>query len=71
MGGLASSTTAEFYMQAHEQTTISTALRTPKVWERIVDDIYSILKCTDLEKRFYHIINLHQNINQVYYGERK
>ena len=33
MGGPASSTTAEIYMQAHESTAISTALHPPKVWE--------------------------------------
>ena len=62
MGGPASSTTAEIYMQAHESTAISTALHPPKVWERFVDDIYSIVKRTHLEKFSHHIINLHQNI---------
>ena len=33
MGGPAYSTTAEIYMQAHERTTISTALHPAKVWE--------------------------------------
>ena len=50
MGGAASSTTAEIYMQAHESTAISTALHPPKVWERFVDDVYSIVKRTQLEK---------------------
>ena len=62
MGGPASSTTAEIYMQAHESTAISTALHPPKVWERFVDDVYSIVKCTQLENFFHHINNLHQNI---------
>ena len=58
MGGPASSTTAEIYMQAHERTAISTALHPPKVWERFADDVYSI-KTT----HFFHLINnLHQNI---------
>ena len=39
MGGPASSTTAEIYMQAHESTAISTALHPTKVWERFVDDV--------------------------------
>ena len=51
----ASSTTAEIYMLAHDHTAISTALHTPKVWERIVDDLYSILKRTHLENFFHHI----------------
>ena len=44
MGGPASSTTAELYMQAYECTALTTALHPPKVWERFVDDVYSILK---------------------------
>ena len=49
-------------MQAHESTAISTALHPPKVWERFVDDVYSIVKRTQLENFFHHIKNLHQNI---------
>ena len=41
---------------------ISTALHSPKVWERFVDDVYSIVKRTQLENFFHHINNLHQNI---------
>ena len=33
MGDLASSTTAEIYMQTYERTAITTALHPPKVWE--------------------------------------
>ena len=62
MGGSPSSTTAEIYMQAYECTAITTALHPPKVWERFVDDVYSILKRTHLENFFHHINNLHQNI---------
>ena len=43
MGGPASSTTAEIYMQVYERTAITTALHPPKVWQRFVDDVYSIL----------------------------
>ena len=49
-------------MQAYERTAITTALHPPKVWERFVDDVYSILKRTHLENFFHHINNLHQNI---------
>ena len=62
MGNPASSTTAEIYMQAHERTAISTTLHPPKVWERFVDGVYSILKRMHLENFFHHINNLHQNI---------
>ena len=43
MGGTASSTTAEIYIQAYERTAITTALHPLKVWERFVDNVYSIL----------------------------
>ena len=39
MGGPASSTTGEIYLQDNEQTAISWVLSLPKVWERFVDDI--------------------------------
>ena len=61
MGAPASSTTSEIYMQAHEHTGISTALHTPKFWERFVV-VYSIVKHTHLENCFNHINNLHQHI---------
>ena len=50
MGGPASPTAAEIYMQAHEHTALSSTLHLPKVWERFVDNVYSILKLMDLEK---------------------
>ena len=62
MGGLASSTTAEIYMQARKHTAISSALHSQKVLGQLVDDVYSVLKRTHLEKLFHHINNLHQNI---------
>ena len=62
MVGPASSTTAKIYMQAHERTAIFTVLHPPKVWERFVDDFYSLLKRTHLENFFQHVSNLHQNI---------
>ena len=43
IGRPASSTTAEIYMQAYEQTAISAAPHPPKVLERFVDDFYSML----------------------------
>ena len=39
-------------MLAHERTAISTVVHPPQVWERFFDNIYSILKRTDLEKNF-------------------
>ena len=68
MGGPASSSTVEFYMQAHESTAISTALHLPKVWELFVDDVYVddyLFKCPHLENFFNHINNFHQNIKFI------
>ena len=62
MEGPASSTTAEIYTQTHERTAISTEPQAPKIWEQFVDDVYSILKRTQLENVFHHINNPHQNI---------
>ena len=62
MGGPASSTTAENYMQDYEGTAITTVLHPPKVWQRFADDVYSILKGTHLENFFHHYNNLYQNI---------
>ena len=62
MGGPASLTTAEIYMLVHERSAIFTALHPLKVWERFVDDVYSVLKRTYLENFFRHIKVLHQNI---------
>ena len=44
MGGPASSTTAEIYMQAYERTAITTALHPPKVWERFVAVVLMVVK---------------------------
>ena len=61
MGGPASSTTPEINMQAYERTAVTTAMLPPKVWERFVDDVYSILKRSHLDN-FFHRINNLQNI---------
>ena len=66
MGGPASSTTAEIYMQAYEHTAITTALHPPKVWERFVDDVYSVLKRTHLENFFHRINNIHQILSLLW-----
>ena len=46
--GAVSLTTIELHVQAHEQTAISTALHSQKVWEQFLDDVFSILKGTHL-----------------------
>ena len=49
MAGPATLTTAKICVQGHKETTISTALHPPKVWERFNDVVYSVLKCMHLE----------------------
>ena len=71
MGGPASSTTTEIYMEFHAQTKLLSALHHPKVWERFDDDVYSILKRTHLEVIFHRISNLHQNIKFTMEKESK
>ena len=49
-------------MQVHEHTAIYTALHSPKVSKRFVDELYFILKCKHVENFLYHINNLCKNI---------
>ena len=57
IGGLASSNTAEIFMQHHEKLQY---LRHYTL-QKFVDDVCSILKRAHLEIFFHHIDNIHQN----------
>ena len=59
MGGPASSIVAEIYMISIETTVITTADTPPRIWERHVDDVFSILRRCNLEQFFQHINSLH------------
>ena len=59
MGGPPSSTVAEIYMQGTETTALTTTIHPPKVWERHVDDIFSIIRKSNLHDFFQHIDCLH------------
>ena len=59
MGGPASSIVAEIYMIIIETTAITTADTPPRIWERHVDDVFSILRRCNLEQFFKHINSLH------------
>ena len=48
MGGPPSSIVAEIYMQATETTALTTTSHPPKVWERHVDDVFSIIRNSNL-----------------------
>ena len=62
MGGPASSVVAEIYMQAHEQTALTTFSNKPKVWKRYVDDVFAIIKWHHLDEFFKHLNSLHEQI---------
>ena len=57
MGGPASSIVAEIYMISIETTAITTADTPPRIWERHVDDVFSILRRCNLE---LHISSFNQ-----------
>ena len=55
MGGPTSSIVSEIYMQPLETTAITTADHPPKVWERHVDDVFSIVCKSYLQELLDHI----------------
>ena len=55
MGGPTSAIVSEIYIQSLETTAITTADHPPKVWERYVDDIFSIVNKTYLQELLEHI----------------
>ena len=59
MGGPPSSIVAEIYMQATETTALTTTSHPPNVWERHVDDVFSIIRNSSLHDFFQHINSLH------------
>ena len=59
MGGPPSSIVAEIYMQATEATALTTTSHPPTVWERHVDDVFSIIRNSNLYDFFQHINSLH------------
>ena len=59
MGGPTSAIVSEIYMQSFETTAIKTADHPPKVWERHVNDVFSIVCEAYLQELLDHINNLH------------
>ena len=59
MGGPPSSIVAEIYKQATETTALTTTSHPPKVWERYVDDVFSIIRKSNLHDFFQYINSLH------------
>ena len=51
--------TAEIYMQTTETTALTTTSHPPKVWERHVDDVFSIIRKSNLHDFFQQINSLH------------
>ena len=58
MGGPTSAIVSEIYMQSLETTAITTADHPPKIWERHVDDVLSIVHKAYLQELPEHISNL-------------
>ena len=52
MGGPTSAIVSEIYMQALEMTAITTANHPPKIWERHVDDVFSVIQRIYLENYY-------------------
>ena len=59
MGGPTSAIVSEIYMQALEMTAITTADHPPKVWERHVDDVFSVIQRIYLQELLHQINSLH------------
>ena len=59
VGGPPSSIVAEIYMQATEMTALTTTSHPPKVWECHVDDVFTIIRNSNLHDFFQHINSLH------------
>ena len=62
MGGPTSVIVSEIYMQSLETTAITKADHPPKVWERHVNDVFSIVHKIYLQELLEHINNLHPQI---------
>ena len=58
MVGPPSSIVAEIYIQATETTALTTISYPPKVWERHVDDVFSIMRKSNLHDFFQQINSL-------------
>ena len=59
MGGPTSANVSEIYMQSLETTAITKADHSLKVWDRHVDDVFSIVRKAYLQELVDHIKNLH------------
>ena len=59
MGRPPSSIIAEIYMQRTETTALTTTSHPPKVWEPHIDDVFSIVRKSNLHDFFQHINSFH------------
>ena len=59
MGGPTSAIVSEIYMQALEMTAITTADHPPKIWERHIDNVFSVIQRIYLQELLHHINSLH------------
>ena len=59
MRGPTSAIVSEIYMQSQGTTAITTEDHSPKVWDRHLNDVFSIVNKTYLQELLEHINNLH------------
>ena len=59
MGGPPSLIVSEIYMQATGTTALTATSHPPNVWEHHVDDVFSIVRNSNLHDFFQHINSLH------------
>ena len=55
MGSSVNPIVADIYMEAFEDRAINTALHTPKIWKRYVDDTFVIQQESQKEEFFQHV----------------
>ena len=57
---------AELYMQNHDNRALTTFDNSPRIYERFVDDLVSVIKRENLEQ-FHNHMNTFAPENSVYY----
>ena len=65
----ASSVVAELYMQNHDNRALTTFDNSPRIYERFVDDIVSVIKRENLEQFHNHMNTLHPKIQFTFEEE--
>ena len=62
MGSPVSPTVANLYMEHFEERTIRKALHPPDIWLRYVDDTFTVLQESEVERFTHHLNSMDENI---------